>query len=107
MPRRAKRAAGARSKRPPTGEGLTRLLVPASAVALNERGGGGRAPGAGEIVTRLQMRLVPRLADGIDPGPGRLHLVAAHEQRGVAAYDVRQQTLIGFRRIDLKRLGEI
>src|SRR3990170_2442043 len=59
------------------------LLVPADPVALGQRNRGGRSPGAGGIRPRCQPRLRPGGADGVDPGPLRLDLVAAHEQGGV------------------------
>ena len=40
----------------------------------------------------------PGLQDRVDPAPRRLDLVAAHEQRLVAADDVHEQPLIGVRR---------
>src|SRR5690606_1186130 len=42
----------------------------------------------------------------VDPLPGGLDLVAAHEQGLVAAYDIHDQTFIGIRIALLERLGE-
>ena len=46
-------------------------------------------------------RTAPGLADRIDPAPGRIQFVAAHEQREIALDDIRQQSLVG---IELRRL---
>ena len=86
---------------------LPAFLVPGAPVALDQRDRG-RAPscrrytGFGGCGERL-----PGLADRVDPAPGRLDLVAAHEQRLVAAdHDVHQQALIGVGVADAEGLGE-
>lgn len=45
---------------------------------------------AGRVGARALVVLVPALQDRVDPLPGRLHFVAAHEQRRVAFDHVEQ-----------------
>src|SRR5690348_461864 len=70
------------------------LLVPADAVALGQRDGRGRAPGARGIGPRRYPLFGPRRADTVDPGPLRLDLVAADEKRRIALDQVEEQALI-------------
>ncbi len=61
--------------------------------------GGRRPPGAGGIGPGAScLALSQAFADRVDPRPGRLDFVAAHEQRLVAADDIDQQPLIGLGR---------
>src|SRR5580704_16089726 len=82
------------------------FFAPAASIALDQSDRGGGAPSAGKIGPRRFIHLAPGLADRIDPTPRCLDLVAAHEQRRIAAYDVHQQSLIGLRRVDAECFGE-
>src|ERR1700730_5640404 len=82
------------------------FFAPAASIALDQSDRGGGPPSAGKIRPRRFLRLVPGLADWIDPAPRGLDLVAAHEQGCIAAYDVHQQPLIGLRRVDAECFGE-
>src|SRR5947209_1521232 len=81
------------------------LYIPA-AVPLDQGDRGGGPPGAGDIRFRRLARAFPGVGDRVDPGPGGFDLVAAHEQRLVAADDVEDETLIGVGRAHLEGLRE-
>src|SRR5690606_27915607 len=69
-------------------------LVPCAAIALDQRNGSGWSPCAGCIALHGLMIFAPGSEDRIDPLPCRLDLVAAHEQRLVAANDIHDQAFI-------------
>ena len=52
-----------------------------------------------------QVGALPFLEYRLDPGPGGLHLVAAHEERGIAAHHIEDQPLIGLGPSGLERVG--
>ena len=54
-----------------------------------------RTIATGRIGTRALIVLVPALQNRVDPLPGGLDFVAAHEQRRVAVDHVEQQALLG------------
>src|SRR6185312_1835889 len=82
------------------------VLVPGAPVALDQRHRGAWAPAAGGVLSRRLAAGGPGGEDGVGPAPCRLHLVAAHEQGGVAAHHVQQQALVGVGLRDAERLGE-
>src|SRR2546425_6275226 len=43
-----------------------------------------------------QFEAAPGFSDGIDKGPGRLHLVTPNEQRGVTRQRFEQEPFVGF-----------
>src|SRR3954470_3223193 len=84
---------GCRVIAPPCG--VRGSFVPAYAVTLGQRDSGGRPPGTGGIRTRKHTPLCPGGADLVGPGPLRLDLVAADEQRRVSLDQIEQQPFIG------------
>src|SRR4051812_44450554 len=74
---------------------LLHVLVPGPALPLDQRDRRGRAPASGRIWTRMVRTAGPGFQDRLDPAPGGLDLVAAHEQGRIAAHRVHQQALIG------------
>src|ERR1700722_16466933 len=82
------------------------ILVPGSAVALDERNRGRRPPGSRDIGPRRLARAIPGFTDRIDPAPGGLHLVTAHEQRLVASDHIHDEAFIGLRHMPREGLGE-
>src|SRR2546423_5933719 len=76
--------------------GMSRpLLVPADAVALRQRDRRRGAPRSGRIGSWSHALVGPGGANAVDPGPLRLDLVAANEQRWITLDQVEQQPLIG------------
>src|SRR5690606_35045295 len=81
---------------------------PLVAVALEELAGALGAVGAGRVGLRLAMVALPAAQDRIDPAPGRLDLVAAHEQRRVTLDHVQQQALVGLpATVRMEGLGQV
>ena len=64
--------------------------MPAHSIALGQRDRRAGAPGPGSVGLRGQAGLRPAGANGVDPFPLRLDLVAAHEQRLVALDEIEQ-----------------
>src|SRR5271166_2692587 len=73
------------------------LFMPGPVVALDQRDGRGRPPGAGGIRPRLIRAAAPGFQDRFHPAPCRLDFVAPHEQRRVATYRVHHQPLVRIR----------
>src|SRR5690606_25261186 len=63
--------------------GTSSFAVPLETIAADQRSRRRRAPAAGGVELRGLVMLLPALADRIDPAPGRIQLVTAHEQRQV------------------------
>src|SRR5665213_1286207 len=80
--------------------------MPGAPVALDQRDRRGWAPGSRRVRLRRVPRFLPGFRDRVDPRPRRLDLVAAHEQRLVAADHVEQQPLVGVRAARTELLGE-
>ncbi|MNR45248.1 hypothetical protein D3C85_1640740 [compost metagenome] len=67
-----------------------------------------RAVGTGRVGPGRLEVLLPAVEDRVDPGPGRLDLVTAHEQRRVAFEHIQQQPLIGVPATGLaEHLGQV
>ena len=66
-----------------------------------------RAPGAGRIGPRAGGVGAPVLQDGLDPAPGLLLLVAAHEQVEAVVDHVQQQALVGAHALGAEALVEV
>ena len=99
----ARRVSDGRVRATPTSPNL---LMPGASVALDQRDRRRRPPTAGRIRSRRLRPGRPGLQDRLRPAPRRFHLVAAHEQRRVAAHRVHQQPLIGIRVAHAERLLE-
>src|SRR5258708_29585559 len=83
------------------------FIAPGIAVAPDHRGGGGGPPAAGRVGLGRVAGVRPAGTDRIDPAPGGIELVAAHEQGEVALDDIHQQSFIGRQRPLLEALGQI
>src|SRR5207302_8030227 len=95
--RRARRPAADRC-RPPL------RLSPYAPVGLDQAIGFGRSPRPrGVVGERRRRQRLPRFFDAIDPGPRRLDLVAAREQRAVAEEAIEDQSLVRFGRLGAER----
>src|SRR5690606_39829850 len=86
-PARAARRLRVRARQP-----RSFAFMPGAPVALDQRDGRRRPPRAGGVGPHILRRLRPCSKDRVDPAPGRLDLVAAHEQGLVAADDVHHET---------------
>src|SRR5580698_6705365 len=71
-----------------------RLVLPREAVAADECARGRRPPAAGNVRLDALVVLRPALADGVDPTPGGIELIAPHEKRQVSLYDIGEQALV-------------
>src|SRR6201987_1160222 len=78
------------------------VLHPCSAVAFDQRDGGGGAPAAGNIGARDFIYLAPRLTDRVNPAPCRFDFVPAHEQGRVSADHIHQQPFVSVRYRDVE-----
>src|SRR5262245_48778529 len=83
-----------------------RVLIPGAAVALDKGNRRRRPPGSRGIGFGQIRCLSPGLENGVDPFPCRLDLIAAHEERLIAAYDIHDKPLIGIGIAYSESLGE-
>ena len=74
---------------------LSRVFVPISSVPRYHRYRPGGAPATGGIRLRLFTPGLPDRLDTVDPRPGFLYFISAHEQGWVIRYDVKQEALVG------------
>src|SRR6185312_2734809 len=70
-------------------------LIPGPAEALDEGESPRRPPGSRRIGLGFHARRGPGVGHAVDPFPGLLDLVAAHEQGGHAVDDLQHQGLVG------------
>src|SRR5260221_14213365 len=70
---------------------------PLSPLALDESIAGSRYPCAGRVEIGIVSVAGPGVEQRIEPGQGRLHLVAASKERRLAEHGVEQQPLIRLR----------
>ena len=93
--RRQRRRCEARMRSSMCRRRLYCFLGPREAVARHQRAGRRRAPGAGRVRPRAAAVALPGSQDRLDPAPGLLLLVAAHEQVQPAGDRIEQQALVG------------
>src|SRR5699024_8686047 len=73
------------------------VVVPGASVAFDQGYRGAGTPGAGGVAARGLVAAGPGVQDGVDPVPGGLDFVPAHEQGRVAAHHVQDQAFVGVR----------